>query len=220
MSFEDSVSQFKALAEQFRYKFGISSFVRDFAAMGAIALRNSIEPCEREEKRYLSIAKRYSRKELDVMAELLGITVNAVKEHNRDFLGEVIMGMGLGQRGLAQHFSPFSVSIAMSEILIDERELERKKKTKELIEISDPCCGGGVLILAGIESHLRRNVPIEQLLITAVDKDVLCRDICYIQLAAIGAVARVVHGDSLAVKEYSTLETPKLIHFKRQLEIV
>ena len=66
---------------------------RDFIEMAAIAISNSVDVHQREEReaRYLAIAGRYTREQLDRFGAALGALTCALEEEPTDVLGETYM---------------------------------------------------------------------------------------------------------------------------------
>ena len=97
---------------------------QDFVTLSACSISNTIEPREEvrkiREKEYLSVSKRYSPEELNVMCRLLADTVEAFeKEPGQDYLGELYMNLNLGQNQKGQFFTE---SIAVTETELSQED--------------------------------------------------------------------------------------------------
>ena len=82
-------------------------------------------------------------------------------------------------------------------------------KTKGYITVCEPTCGSGVMVMA-VADALRKNYysPSQNMCVLAVDNDIRCAMMAYIQLSYLGIPAVVIHGDSSLVKEYTRFYTP------------
>lgn len=79
----------------------------DFIVMSAISIANTFKGPYREEReeRYLSLAGKYSGKELETIAAIFAEVVEAIDaDPEQDFLGELFMALGLGNKWNGQFF--------------------------------------------------------------------------------------------------------------------
>lgn len=174
----------------------------DSMIMFATSISNSVDlrfKKEREE-RYLSIAKKYTSKELNVFISIFSETIKILESNpEQDLLGELYMKFELGSHWHGQFFTPYHICE-----MVAKTQIKRLPETKRLkpISIVDPACGGGALILAGFHSYREL---FEQSGLNAQDY-VCCyaQDIsmisglmCYIQLALQGIAAKVKISNSL-----------------------
>lgn len=75
--------------------------------MSACAISNTVDKahCEVREKEYLTLQKKYTKAEMQVMSEMLGMAVAALDENpDQDLLGEIFMTLGLGNEHNGQFF--------------------------------------------------------------------------------------------------------------------
>jgi hypothetical protein len=80
---------------------------------------------------------------------------------------------------------------------------------KGYITMCEPTCGSGVMVTSFLKAMQKEGLNYcTQLVVTAVDVDAKCAHMTYLQLALYGVPAVVIHGDSLAVKEFSRWYTP------------
>ena len=82
---------------------------RDFIHVSAIALENSVKQCPELEQTYFNVIARYERADLDALAKLLALCVNALDHQATDFLGAVFMSLELGE-GAWGNFLPHFIS--------------------------------------------------------------------------------------------------------------
>ena len=93
-------------------------------------------------------------------------------------------------------FTPMSISRVMAKLVgIDTAEKLEKQRFVSLLE---PCCGSGANLLAFAE-HIADSgkVPTLHMAAVAVDIDVLCVWMCFVQCHFYGIPAKIIHGDSL-----------------------
>ena len=176
----------------------------DFVAMFACALSNSAdaEHFGKREDMYQKIVEKYTEKEQEVFPSLVSFVINAYGENTeQDFLGSIFMELGLGNERNGQFFTPYCVSRMMSAMMLEN--IVEEVKDKGFVTISDPCCGAGALLIAGVNTakdmlsaenmNFRNHV-----IVAAQDIDMTTALMCYIQLTILGVAGFVKIGDSLA----------------------
>lgn len=175
---------------------------QDFIQLFAISISNVFPGPHREarEKRYLEIAKKYSKEELDKFAELMAQVVIGMEENpDQDFLGELFMAMELGSNWHGQFFTPYDLCRAMAAIEFSGNIVKAQIEEKGFIGVSDPACGAGALLIAFANECNRAHVNYQQhCLFIAQDIDELAAMMCYIQLSLMGCPGYVIVGDTLA----------------------
>lgn len=169
--------------------------------MSAIAIRNSIWEirCNNKESRYLEIAQKYTKKELDIFAGLLGSLVCALDREPTDVLGQLYMELNLGNKRNGQFFTPMSICMLMAQLTIHDsiETIENEGFTHVL----EPACGGGATII-GLALVLEGKGYNYQkcMVVSTVDIDITTVYMAYIQLSLLGIPARVAYGDTLSIK--------------------
>lgn len=119
------------------------------------------------------------------------------------------MEMDLGSKWKGQFFTPYNLSVLLSELSISSKELEEVINRKGYIELNEPTCGSGGVVVAFAESLIKRGYnPNEQLLATAQDLDIRCVWMAYIQLSILGIPAIVIHTNTLTLEVYDKWYTP------------
>lgn len=175
---------------------------QDFIQLFAISISNVFPGPHREarEKRYLGIAKKYSKEELDKFAELMAQVVIGMEGNpDQDFLGELFMAMELGSNWHGQFFTPYDLCRAMAAIEFSGNIVKAQIEEKGFIGVSDPACGAGALLIAFANECNRAHVNYQQhCLFVAQDIDELAAMMCYIQLSLMGCPGYVIVGDTLA----------------------
>lgn len=168
--------------------------------MSACAISNTVDKahCEVREKEYLTLQKKYTKAEMQVMSEMLGMAVAALDENpDQDLLGEIFMTLGLGNEHNGQFFTPYNVCRAMSELTIGD--IAAQVEAQGWVSVADPACGAEALLVAFANECLRQKVNYQQsVLYVAQDIDYIVGLMCYIQLSLLGCAGYVVIGDTLA----------------------
>ncbi|MBQ7896091.1 MAG: SAM-dependent DNA methyltransferase [Oscillospiraceae bacterium] len=176
---------------------------QDFIVMSAISISNLVDAAHREkrEEMYLTIAKKYSEKEMAVFPEMLSEVVKSMEENpDQDFLGELFMALELGNDWKGQFFTPYSVCRAMAAMTLGGDGLKEKLNREHWISVNDPACGAGALLVAFANECRRPGNDINfqsSVLFVAQDIDFLAGCMCYIQLSLMGCPGYVVIGDTL-----------------------
>ena len=134
-------------------------FVSDLMECGAIAVSNLVDLPQREkrEERYLQIMKGYPKEDqnalADIFAKIFALLSSVVYDDGRfdDYLGKLFMNSDLGNEHTGQFFTPYHISRFMAEVTLTEELVREKADRDEIITISDPCCGGGGMLVAVLD---------------------------------------------------------------------
>mgnify|MGYP001623083073 CR=1 FL=1 len=167
-------------------------FVSDLMECGAIAISNLVDLPQREkrEKRYLQIMKSYAKENqkslADIFAKIFALLSSVVYDDGRfdDYLGKLFMNSDLGNEHTGQFFTPYHISRFMAEVTLTEELITEKADRDEIITISDPCCGGGGMLVAALEVlkchgvNYARNCYLD-----AADIDLRCVHMTHLQLS-------------------------------------
>lgn len=179
---------------------------RDFVVMSACSFSNAVDKTPlhypKREKRYLQIIKKYRPEEQKLFPELLAHLVMAMEENpEQDFLGELYMTLELYDSRSGQVFTPYHVCQMMADISMNDT-LKDQIDMKGYITLSDPCCGAGATIIAGVNT-VKKLLEKEHLnfqnyvLVSAQDIDELVALMCYLQISLLGVAGYVKVGNSL-----------------------
>ena len=186
---------------------------QDFIQVFAISLANVFPGPHREEReqKYLDIAKKYSKEELDKIAEMMALVVIGMEENpDQDFLGELFMQLELGSNWHGQFFTPYNVCQMMASMTFSEEILKAQVEKKGFVGVNDPACGAGALLLSFANECRRKDFNYQQnCLFVAQDIDILAGMMCYIQLSLMGCAGHVIVDD--------TLTRPALFYDNRSL---
>lgn len=172
----------------------------DFVHMTASALSNSVDKIhfEEREKGYLALAKKYTARELEAIAEMFALVVMGMDEDpDQDFLGELFMCLNLGNQYKGQFFTPYDVCVMMARITGTD-DLKAKIGQQGWVSVNDCACGAGALLVAFANECTRQGVNYQtSVLFTAQDIDLTAGLMCYIQLSLLGCPGYVVIGNTL-----------------------
>ena len=186
----------------------------DFVAMSAYAISNALDQegptHDDREQQYLRTIKRYPEKERQIFPQLLYLLVMALEDDpDQDFLGEMFMGLDLGNHWKGQFFTPYNVCRMMSEMTVTD--LEDRIEKKGWVGINDPCCGAGALLIATRNTMVRQHRGPADALYVAQDVDRTAALMCYLQLSLLGCAGYVLVGDSLLHPTVGPGSSPLLI---------
>lgn len=128
----------------------------------------------------------------------------------QDVLGHIYEELELYNEKNGQFFTPESICTMMAKITAGN--LEEQLGGKEYLTLGEPCSGSGRMIFAFAEEMRRQGLrPTEQLFVHAMDIDIMCVLMTYIQLSLCGIPAIVTHGNTLTMETYSEWYTPAFV---------
>lgn len=189
---------------------GCHEVFRDFVEMMAIAISNSLDPLnyETREARYHEVIKRYTPDEMQVFPQALAELTMALEVELHDALGQLFNELELSNHYAGQFFTPYDVSKAMALVTVDEG-MKRQIEREGYITVLEPACGSGGMVVALAETMLHTGINYQESVhVTAVDTDIRCVHMAYIQLSLLHVPALVLHGNSLSMETYSVWRTP------------
>lgn len=192
--------------ETARYKHRQEVF-RDFVTVSAISMHNSVTPSSKLEEEYLRIIKQYKPDDVDRLAQLLALLVEALDVAPRDVLGRIYMDLELGNTRQGQFFTPDSISQLMARIQLDQ--IEEHLAVHDHVSISEPACGAGGMILSVVDHLLSKRIdPAKRIYVQAIDIDRTAALMCYTQLSLWNVPAEIIVGDCLRLDYRETWMTP------------
>lgn len=195
-------------------------FVSDIFECGAIAISNRVDISQitEREKRYMEIIKSYSPKERNRLAEIFGKIVallsSVVYDDGEfdDYLGRLFMQCKLASEDMGQFFTPYHISKLMAHMTFEKSHVRKLLADNKYITVSDPCCGGGGMLVASLDVLRSYGVNYAaECLIDCGDVDIRCVHMTYLQLSLAGASAIVRHKDALTNETWSVWYTPAYI---------
>lgn len=175
----------------------------DFVTMAACALSNVVDESHFEEREatYMRIINKYNKEEQELFPELFAHLVMALEENpEQDFLGDVYTELGLNSKEHRQIFTPYHVAQLMAEVTVGD--IEQQIKEKGFVSIFDCCCGGGVTLIAAVNTikDKLRDTDLNfqnHVLVVGQDIDPVVTMMCYIQLSLLGVAGYFKVGNSL-----------------------
>jgi len=199
------------LIQQLGYKHSNWRVFEDFLQMSAISISNSVDWVHKEERerQYMEIVERYGKDEINVFPQMFAHLINAMTEsmENDDILGRLFHSLELHNKYKGQFFTPFHICECMGKMAIMEHDADIEKKG--YIAMAEPCCGSGAMIIGFAKGMKDAGYNYQQqMVVTATDIDLKCVHMCYLQLSLLHIPAVVIHGDSIAMKEWSRWYTP------------
>jgi hypothetical protein len=211
----DHKAELLKLIKQAAYSKRIYQVFSDFVEMSAITISNQVDPTHFEvrEKRYLELINSYNREHRQLFPRMFFHLVEALEDKAQtlgpeDVLGVIFHELELHSRNRAQFFTPQNISDMMAK-MICESKTQSAIEEKGFITMSEPTCGSGVMVTSMCKAMKDEGLNYcSQLVVTAVDCDISCVHMAYVQLALYGVPAVVIHGNSLLCKEWSRWYSP------------
>lgn len=213
-SFDGKTKEIARLIEKLGYKYSTWQIFEDFVVMSACTISNIVDPLHQEEreKLYMGIVEKYTHEEVQLFPEMFALLIEALEDElaksgPNDVLGKLYHGLELHNKWKGQFFTPQSVADLMAEMSLSDRDPDIEHRG--YITVCEPTCGSGVMVLSLAKSLLKNHYnPSQHMVVTAVDIDLKCACMAYLQLSLYGIPAVVEHGDSLCVKVFSRWYTP------------
>lgn len=196
------------ILRQVGHRHGLFQVWRDFVAMCAIAMSNVADKAnaEQREAEYMSIVGRYEKDEARLLAQGFPLIAEALEAETHDFLGSLYMSLELGNQWAGQFFTPFPVCVLMSKMQMTDAK--RLIDANGFIRVSDPCVGGGAMILAAAEALKDEGINYQRHMhAVAQDIDITAVHMAYVQLSLMHIPAVVIHGNTLAMESRSQWRT-------------
>ena len=151
---------------------------------------------EKREKEYAECLKRVGS--VEKPAQLFAAVVNALEENpEQDFLGQMYMGMNLGNHWQGQFFTPYNVCRMMAEINFGDGA-KAEAESKGYLSVCDPCVGAGAMLIAAANAMRRADINYQtSAVFVGQDVDRVVALMAYIQLSLLGCPGYIIVGDSL-----------------------
>lgn len=187
------------IAESMAGKYAPHEILEDWVKLYALAIANSTEVVKNDiytkrEAEYSTIVSKYKAEERDKMGEMGAVLVECLTREPEDVLGYVYMLAAAKNKNAGQFFTPFNLSKATARISVDKLDL-----TREIINILEPSCGSGGMVIAAYEELRKRGVKVqERLWVETSDIDLRCVHMAYIQISLLGIKGIVYQKDTLS----------------------
>jgi hypothetical protein len=203
------------LIKETAYSHSAYQVFNDWLEMSAISISNTVDFTHREkrEARYLDLIKSYDKRHQQIFPQMFAHLVEALEEKTQttgaeDVLGVIFHELELHNKYKGQFFTPQHISDMMA-LLTCGDEMQSAITERGYISVCEPCCGSGVLVTSFLKAMQKENLNYcTQLVVTAVDVDLKCVHMTYLQLSLYGVPAVVIHGNSLTCEEFSRWYTP------------
>ena len=202
--------QLTALLKKAAEKHGIHEAFTTFLELSALSVSNrfDMKRYEAREARYLEIAGRHAKSEMDEYPHMLAALILALQHEAgagqlSDVLGNINHELGLHNRWKAQFFTPHNLCGMMGEMTLGNPPREKH------ISIHEPCVGSGAMVLGFVNAMIRQKRSWTRgLTVNAIDSDAKCAHMAFLQFSLYGIPAVVIHGNSLTQEEWSRWYTP------------
>jgi hypothetical protein len=187
-----------------------SNILNDWAELSAISLYNAVMPkCKEWTKRencYLEIVKRYTSEELKGICQMLSCVVDSLELGMHDCLGEMYMTEELRSRWDTDiAFTPWHIAHMMAKMVFSGFKLPEKG----WFTVGEPACGTGVLVVAAAAALKDLGFNYQRVMhATLIDIRAPLAHMAYIQMSLLHIPAVIIHGDTLAMTEWSRWRTP------------
>lgn len=181
---------------------------RHFVELSAIALSNVADPLNKatREAQYLTIVKQYKPEVFQQFLPLLGMLVECLEHEPTDVLGRLYHCLEIHNEQTGQFFTPYPVCLAMAKMLV--HDAQHLAETQEFIRAQEPCVGSGAMVIALAQALREEGINYQQQLhVIAIDLDILCVHMAYVQCTLLHIPALVYHGDTLRGELFSEWRT-------------
>ena len=188
---------------------GLNQVYTTFLELTALCLSIETEPMTRSERtqRYEEIMKTLDEQATTAYARMtadLFMAVQMSMDEPYDILGAIFMELGLSNEWNGQFFTPDNICRMMAMLVGADHLPEKGCAT-----INEPTCGSGAMVLGAVYAMKQKNQDYQHhSLFIAQDIDIRCVWMAYIRLWMYQIPAIVIHGDTLAMKEWSRWYTP------------
>ncbi len=197
---ESSIQHFVALVHKLAYRRSPQSVFADFCEISAIALSNPIDTSQRpaREARYVEIAKRFNRKDRNLLAQMFEAVVDALSSSPHDFLGDCLKSVKAGKKSNEQFSNSYEISLLGALVVGGDLTNESINNAGGFVALHDSTCGSGSMSIAFADMLSMKGINYQQVLhVTAQDIDPTSAYMCYVQLSLLMIPATVQIGDSL-----------------------
>lgn len=173
----------------------------DWVHIMALGIQNNLHMIhdklwQEREKEYMELMKKYGEKERKELVKMFSLLTMTMEYRLSDYLGEVYMKSGCGNKSTGQFFTPYHLSKATANIGIP-------KEINGILKLNEPSTGGGGMIIAVADILKERGVNYQRKMqVVAQDLDWLAVYMSYVQFSIIGIDAIVVQGNTLE-KQYA-----------------
>ena len=171
----------------------------DWIRCMAIGISNSTQLLhdriwKEREQSYMDTIRKYTPEEQNNFCEMTAWLTETMEDGPDDVLGYIYMQSGMGSKAAGQFFTPFHLSELTARLGIG------KPDANEIIELNEPSCGGGGMVIAAAKILMEAGINYQKRMkVVAQDLDWKGVYMCYVQLSLLGINALCVQGDTLQV---------------------
>lgn len=182
----------------------------DFLELSALAVANRVDlrQFDKREAQYLQTIGKYKPEQKLIFPKMFECLVMALEEGFDDVLGKTFHALELHNKYSGQFFTPYEICRMISRMTIDS-DVKDKIAQNGFVTMSEPACGSGAMALAAAHGMKDDGINFSTSMhVTAVDVDIKCVHMAYLQLSLLGIPAIVVHGNTLTLEEWDRFYTP------------
>lgn len=206
----DHVKEIVKLIETQGYAYHRHDLFSDAMATAAISISNAVDLRHRDEReaRYMQIVGKYDKATVDMFPKVMAHTVLALEDKPQDALGQVFSQLELGNEARGQFFTPYEVSKLMAQMQVSDG-LRDTIRDKGYVNLSEPACGSGGMVIAFAEAMKDKGLNYQQALhVQAIDVDERAAHMAYIQFSLMHIPAEVIVGNTLSGEVREVWHTP------------
>lgn len=212
-----TIDEIVKLIDKSAYGIDRTKLLSDVFECGAIAISNLLDLTQKDEreKRYTDIMNNYKPEDrnslCNIFSKIYALCSSVVYDDGvfKDYLGELFMRLNQGNRHTGQFFTPFHISKFMAECALLPDIVKEKTKDDGILTISDPCSGGGGMMVAALSVLKECGINYgRNCFVACSDIDIRCVHMTYLQLSLAGVPAIVKHQNSLTRETWSIWRTP------------
>lgn len=212
-----TIDEIVKLIDKSAYGTDRTKLLSDVFECGAIAISNLLDLIQKDEreKRYTEIINNYKPEDRNslcaIFSKIYALCSSVVFDDGvfNDYLGELFMRLNQGNKHNGQFFTPYHISDFMAKCSLLPDVVNEKTKDDGILTISDPCSGGGGLMIAALS--VLRELGINygrNCFVACSDIDIRCVHMTYLQLSLAGVPAIIKHQNSLTRETWSIWRTP------------
>lgn len=186
------------MLQKFSGKYSLYTVFMDWVACMAISIQNACtllfkKTYQDRERQYLDIIGKYDHDEQQCFSEMFAMLISRMQEGEMDdVLGAVYMQAECGNKYTGQFFTPFHLSLACAQLVIQGVDEEHP------LRLHEPCVGSGGMVIAAAKALKEKGLNYQKCMhVTAQDLDCNCVHMAYVQMSLYEIDGIVAQGDTL-----------------------
>lgn len=169
---------------------------------------------QERESDYIELMKKYNTDEQKELIEMFTLLIEAMCCKTHDYLGEIYMESGCGNKNTGQFFTPYHISKLTANANLP-------KKLPEKLKICEPSTGAGGMVLATADILAERGIDYQRRMkVVAQDLDWLGVYMSYVQFSLIGIDAVVLQGDTLAETYHKSYDEKRVYRTAKNMGVL